>query len=356
MDNGGVSFAAERLIDWRTAGVVGDRAAGSGSALSSLERARLFEDFAEVVPQAEAIVQDFTGLAPGRYRSRAWVMSRHQWLEANLGTFQRVLEPFALKVIAARREGPMAPVRRHVLGAQVGALLGYLGHRVLGQYDVFLPPDDDGLLYFVGPNIIGLERKFSFPPRQFRLWLSLHEVGHSLQFGGSPWLRGYLSGVVESYLNSVELDPRWLLDRLKHALEEVRRGQNEHRGFGWFFLLMSEDQRAMVRSMQALMSLLEGHSTYVMNSVAREHVRASAAFHRTLRQRRTKVGIERAFQKVIGFDVKVRQYDLGERFVQTVIDRVGMAGFNRVWEGPANLPTMEEIASPEAWVARVGAS
>ena len=86
----------------------------------------------------------------------------------------------------------MAGIRRNVLAAQVGGLLGYLGHRVLGQYDLFLPADDDGLIYFVGPNIAGVERKFGFEPRDFRLWLSLHEVAHRLQFADASWLRGHL--------------------------------------------------------------------------------------------------------------------------------------------------------------------
>jgi uncharacterized protein (DUF2342 family) len=66
--------------------------------------------------------------------------------------------------------------------------------------------------------------------------------------------------------------------------------------------------------------------------------------------------VEKAFQKAIGFDVKVRQYDLGEGFVSKVVERVGMDGFNRVWAGPASLPAMDEIGRPEDWVARVHAS
>jgi coenzyme F420 biosynthesis associated uncharacterized protein len=348
-----MSFSAAKLVDWDTAGSIGDRVAGSGAALSSLDRARLAEDFAEVVPRAESLVEEFTGLSPGGYRSRAWVMTRSEWLRANLRGFQRVLEPFADKVLGSRPDGPLAPVRRHMLGAQVGGLLGYLGHRVLGQYDVFLPPDDDGLIYFVGPNVAGLERKFGFPSREFRLWISLHEVTHRLQFGGVPWLRGHLTGLMDAYLSSVELDPRWLVETLRRALDEVRSGAGEFRGLGWIFLLMSPDQRAMVKRMQAMMSLLEGHGNYVMNSISPTVVPAASRFQRTLHERRHRAGMERVFQKAIGFDVKVRQYDLGERFVARVVQMAGMAGFNRVWQSQDSLPTIEEIASPEQWVARV---
>jgi coenzyme F420 biosynthesis associated uncharacterized protein len=348
-------LAAEKLIDWRTARVVGGQVAGKGTVLTPVQRARLLEDFSDVVPEAETLVRDLTGLAGGEYRARPWVMTRAQWLQANLRGFERILEPFAEKVMTQRSDGAMAGIRRNVLAAQVGGLLGYLGHRVLGQYDLFLPPDDEGLIYFVGPNVAGVERKFGFSPREFRLWLSLHEVAHKLQFAGAPWLRGYLMGLMDSYLGTVEIDPGWLAQTLKRAIDEVRSGTSNYRGFGWIFLLMTPEQREMVRQMQAMMSLLEGHGNFVMEEVSRDRIKGADAFRRTLHERRSKAGVEKAFQKAIGFDVKVAQYAQGERFVSEVVRAAGMDAFNRVWEKAPNLPTMEEIARPQDWVARVAA-
>ena len=348
-------LAAERLIDWQTALQVGRRVAGRGAGLNSLDRARLVEDFAELLPQAEAQVEAFTGLGPGGYRSRPWVMTRNQCLQTNIRGFERILEPLAEKMLTSTPDSALAPVRRHLLGAQVGALLGYLGHRVIGQYDIFLPPDDDGLIYFVGPNVAAIEGKFRFPRREFRLWVSLHEVTHRLQFGGVPWLRGHLTGMMDSYLASVELDPRWLIERLKSAVQEVRSGTAEYRGFGWIFLLMTPDQRTLVRNMQAVMALLEGHGNYVMNALGSGQVPNARRFRQTLHERRHRRGVEGAFQKAIGFDIKVRQYDLGERFVSRTVEMAGQAGFGRIWEAPGNLPTLEEIAHPDLWVARVAA-
>jgi coenzyme F420 biosynthesis associated uncharacterized protein len=356
VDNGRVALAAEKLIDWRTAGLIGRKVAGLGTVLSSIDRARLFEDFGELVPEAEGLVREFTDLSPGSSRSRALVMTRDEWLGANLRGFERVLEPFARKVVTARSDGALSGIRRRVLGAQLGGLLGYLGHRVLGQYDMFLPPDDDGLIYFVGANVAGVERKFRFRRKEFRLWIALHEVTHRLQFGHAPWLRGYLTGLMDGYLDSVEVDPGWLMDRLRAALADMKSGRSEARGFGWIFLLMTPDQRELVRRMQAAMSLLEGHASYVMDRVSLDRVPSAGRFRRIVHQRRTRPGVEKAFQRAIGFDVKVRQYDLGQQFVTKVVEHVGMEGFNRVWEGPDSLPTMDEIGRPEDWVARVHAS
>ncbi|HYU58572.1 MAG TPA: zinc-dependent metalloprotease [Actinomycetota bacterium] len=352
-----MTAAADRLVDWPLAARVGRRVAGAGPKLDPAERAAVTEDFSELVPRAGALVSEFTNLAPGPERPRAWVMTRGEWIDQNLRGFRRVIDPFAGRVMK-RDDGRLAGFRRAALGAQLGLLLGYLSRRVLGQYDLFLPPEDQGLLYFVAPNVVGVERRYRFPARDFRTWVALHEVSHQVQFGGVPWLRGHISGLVDDYFESMHLDPRELIDALRRAVREVRSGDAEWRGIGFLVLLMTPEQRQTFRRMQAVMSLLEGHGNFVMDTLAhRERVGDVARMKRTLRERRRATpGLEKAFQKAIGFEAKSRQYDVGERFVAEVVERVGMEGFNRVWEDAGNLPTLEEVGRPERWVHRVGAS
>ena len=341
---------AARLADWGVASEIGRRAAGPGARVPAVTRARMREDFAELVPRAEELIAGFTGLRAEGFRSRAWVMSRGEWIDANLRGLQRMLEPLAVRVLAGRTE--RAELRKKALGAQIGGLLGYVSRKVLGQYDVFLPPDDDGLLYFVGPNVAETERRFGLPTRDFRLWLSLHEVTHRVQFGAAPWLRGHLSGLIEHYLRTIALDGRELLRQVARAIEEIRAGA-DWRGPNALLLLMTPEQRELFHSMQAVMSLLEGHASYVMNRVADGRVQDLRRMRGSLEQRRHASGVERAFQRAIGFESKVRQYDVGERFVATVVEGAGMEGLNLVWRGPVNLPGVSEIAAPERWLERV---
>src|SRR5947207_596957 len=250
---------ASRLVDWNTASMVGARIGGAGIRLTDVERARLDEDLAEAVPEAEDLVIGFTGLHPTGYRARAWVMSRPEWIDANLRGFQRVLEPLAERVLARKSDGAGVAIRRKGLGLQIGILMGYVSRKVLGQYDLFVPPDDDGVLYFVGPNVVSAERRFRFPRRDFRLWLSLHEAAHRVQFGAVPWLRGYLTGRIDAYLAAVQLDPQQIVDALKHVVEELRT-KGGKRGQELVLLLMTPEQRAILEGIQAMMSLLEGHA------------------------------------------------------------------------------------------------
>ena len=344
--------AAARLLDWDAAARIGKRVAGPGPVTGPAERARLVDDFEEATREADGLVQELTGLrVPGPF-SRPWVMSRGEWVAQNLRGFEQLLEPAAARLLGSRLEGGAAPFRRRLLAAQVGAILGYLGRKVLGQYDLFLPPDDRDLIYFVGPNVVELERRHRFPRRDFRRWIAFHEVTHRLQFDGVPWLRGYLSAQVDSYLGTLELDARKLLQRLRRIREELAENAS-WREMGILFLLMTPEQRETFRRMQALMSLLEGHGNYVMDRLSEGRVQGAGRMRRTLQRRRHRQGFERMVQRAVGLDVKVRQYDLGERFVAEATSLAGPQGFARVWERPEHLPTLEEVARPGDWVARV---
>jgi coenzyme F420 biosynthesis associated uncharacterized protein len=344
--------AASRLIDWQAAGRIARLAAGGGPQVHRSEQDTMNADFREAITQSESLIAEFTGLQIDGPPTRPWVMSRAQWIDRSLRGFEMAIEPLARRALDRSREGVSAGVRRKVLAGQAGALLGYVARRVLGQYDLFLPPDDRDLLYFVGPNVITLERKFGFQPQEFRLWLSLHEVTHRFQFAGVPWLRDHVMSMVDTYLESVELDPRRLVEIIRRAVEEARRGVR-WQGLGIVFLLMTEEQREVFRKMQAVMALLEGHGNHVMHSLAEGRIEGGERMRQALNRRRA--GVNRAFQRAIGLEAKVAQYGLGERFVAGVVKRAGPEGFAKVWERPEHLPSLEEINRPERWVERVAA-
>jgi coenzyme F420 biosynthesis associated uncharacterized protein len=342
---------AARLADWQTARDVARTVSGAGPRVLPADRARMREDLAAHVTKAQALVTDHTGLAITGFRSRAWVMGRGDWVRQNIQGMQRLLEPLAERIHERRPE--RAVLARKALGGQMGAILGYVSRRVLGQFDVFLPPDDEGLIYFVGPNLIEAEGRFALRPADFRLWIAIHEVTHRVQFDAAPWLHGHLAGLVEEYLSTVSLDAAEMRAQLRRAVDEARSGA-DLLAPGGILLLLTPEQREIFARTQAMMSLLEGHASYVMNEVAKDHVHDLARLRAALSARRSAKGVERLFQRVIAFDQKVAQYDSGERFVREVIARAGQETLNLAWRGPSDLPTRAEIAEPALWVARVG--
>jgi len=343
---------AALLADWETALSIGRVVGGAGPKVTPADRDGLRADLTTLVDDAESLVSSFTGLDVVGFRSRAWVMGRGGWIGQNLKGLQRLMEPLADRVLERRERShtdlPIAT--RKVLGWQIGGLLGYVSRRVLGQFDIFVPPDDDGVIYFVGPNLVEVERAFALSPRDFRMWVAIHEVTHRVQFAVAPWLRAEIRGMVDRYLDTVSLEPKEVLDQLARMAEGLRPGEA---GPGGILRLLTPEQRPLFERTQAMMSLLEGHASYVMNRVAEDVVDDLPRLRAALAKRRAVGGWEKRLQHAIGFDQKVAQYDIGERFVAHVVDRTGMSGFNLVWAGPANLPGPDEIGDPDRWIARV---
>lgn len=345
-------------VAWDLARRVAVRVAGTEPLADSYLYASLEPDFAELTAQAEELVAGVTGLRSLAGPARARVTDRAGWINANVASFQRLLRPVLDKVGPRLAESPLAPVGRNVAGAQLGTMLGWMSTRVLGQYDLLLIEDEaaeeQDLVYYVGPNILSLEKRFAFPPREFRLWLALHEVTHRAQFTGIPWMRPHFLGLVERSVGSIDPDPKRFLEALKRGVDQMRDGRNPLDDGGLVALLAGPEQHAVLRQVQGLMSLLEGHGDVTMNRAGQGLVPSADRFHRTLHNRRQQVsGPAKILQKLIGLDAKMKQYEQGERFIERVEDQGGADLLNAVWQSPDQLPDLEEIRDPDAWIRRI---
>jgi len=236
-------------------------------------------------------------------------------------------------------------------GVQVGGVLAYLAGKVLGQYEVFSRAP--GELLLVAPNIVATERSLGADPRDFRLWVCLHEVTHRTQFTAVPWLRDHFLQEVFSFVDAA--DPDDVRERLSAAAAEVARAVRERdTELSIIDLVQTPEQKAVLDRLTALMTLLEGHAEYVMNGVGPMVVPSVESITAKFQARRKGTGpIDRALRRLLGIDVKMRQYAEVSRFVADVVGRAGMDGFNRVWDSPHALPTTAEIGDPQAWIARL---
>jgi coenzyme F420 biosynthesis associated uncharacterized protein len=293
---------------------------------------------------------------------RAMVVDRAGWVRANVATFRSLISRIEGDLLAqvVRPGGGLASAamviaNRWVTTRQIGFLLGFMGTRVLGQYDVALlsAEAEDGRLLFVEENVRATARALDVPIGPFRTWIALHETTHAFEFEGHPWLRAYLAERLERQLTMVSGSAASLgQDALKALGRAIRGGESS--GEHWMERLMGPEQRTLFRETQAVMSLLEGFSDYVMDEVGVGLVpgveRISERFHER-RQHRT--GFEHAILRLSGMDLKMEQYKRGERFVRAVAEARGRTALDRIWESPATLPTADEIETPDRWVARV---
>lgn len=351
------------LVDWDLAERIAVRAAGREPLADSYHWDSLQPDFAELTALAEELVAAETGLHSLAGPARGRVTDRAGWVRANIASFQRLLTPLTERM-GHRVAGPSVPVMRAAAAAEIGLLLGWMSGRVLGQYDLLVAadrgadgnqPDDQDVVYYVGPNVLALEKKYGFPPREFRLWLALHEVTHRAQFTGVPWMREHYLGLIDTTLSAAGLDPLSLLRAIKHAADEVRAGRSPLADGGITHLLAGPEQRAALDQIGGLMSLLEGHGDVTMDRAGEGHVPSAERFGRVLRNRRNSAsGVTKLVQRLIGLEAKLNQYQQGEEFIAEV-ERLGGGkdALEPVWRGPSWLPTLSEIREPHEWIERV---
>ncbi|MDQ3987220.1 MAG: zinc-dependent metalloprotease [Actinomycetota bacterium] len=359
------------LIDARIARLVARRFTGDGSVADSYLVETLRRDLATAVPKAEELVAKESGIP--RPDPVNWaIVDRGSWVEANISGMVRLLSPLE-KSLRPRLEGLAVPVRvaqRTAISTEVGVLLGYVSRRVLGQYDVLVtetpsPPaptrrtrrkalSNGTNLYFVGQNIVETERKFGFVPRDFSLWVAVHEVTHRFQFAGVPWLSGHFLKLVESYLGSLELDAGGLAARLASAARRLLAGDVPPEERNPIYLLSSEEQKRTLDELQALMSVVEGHGNYVMDAIGSQIIPSFPRMRRVFERRRQQVtALQRIINHAIGLEMKLKQYELGQSFCNHVVEKKGPAALAGLWTSPSSFPTMAELRDPDRWIGRV---
>ena len=330
----------------------------------------LRRDLAEAVPRSEELVAAASGI-PAPPPVKWGVVDRGAWAEANIAGLSALIGPLTQRVGERLDKLPL-PVRlaqRGIVSAEVGLLLGYVSRRVLGQYDLLVPEVDPGarrararrggiergtVLYFVGPNMVQTAGKLDFVPREFSLWVALHEVTHRFQFAGVPWLRSHFFGLVETYMGSLDVDARGLAARLAGAAREVRARSLPADQRHPMFLLASPEQRGTLEKLQALMTVVEGHGNFVMDHVGSQVIPSFQRMRDAFERRRQQPGpVQRAFNHLIGLEMKMRQYERGQRFCEEVYRREGAPGVARLWASADELPTLTELREPESWLRRV---
>ena len=300
--------------------------------------------------------------------------------------------PRAASIPLRTASGQVRSASGHLLGAQLGAVTGMLSQRVLGQYDIsLLDRSVAPRLLLLAPNLASAARNLKVDRDELIAWVAIHEITHAVQFSGAPWLADHLGGILRELLDGLALgvagrsanghstgeesddessggstrrngpswlpdpsafDPRALLDRardgeLQALIERARRGELLRIGLG-------DERWRLVERMQATMSLIEGHAEHTMDAVGIEFLPSLPRLRAALTHRRESRGLPwRVLERLLGLELKMRQYEIGRRFCDAVVDAGGPETLAIAWRSPAELPGTAELAEPALWLARI---
>ena len=349
------------LVDWAAVErLAAARLRSAPGRLAPAELAAAEPAYAQAMARVAPALEAHLGVPLPGIVSRAVVVDRAAWVSANLATFEtlfgRVEQDMLRQLLppgAGLAKASLVLAERWLTTGQLGLLLGYLGRRVLGQYDLALLAAEStpGQLLFVEENVRQAAAAMRVPLADFRTWVALHEATHAFEFEAHPWLRPWLAARLERQLDVFASATVSRPREAARGLGRVVRGAGQGH---WLERLMGPAERAMFRETQAVMSLLEGYADHVMDAVGRELLPGAATISARFHARRARRGpADRALMRLTGLDLKLEQYARGARFVAGVEAAGGPAALRRLWDGPDSLPREDEIDEPERWLRRV---
>ena len=348
------------LVDWdQVERIATARLRAAPGTLRPADLARSEASYARAMERIVPLLEEFLGSPLPGVVERHAVVDRAGWARANMGTFQSLVGNLEGHLgLRNRRTGLGAAMavsaNRFLTTRQIGFLLGFLGTRVLGQYDIALLSAEEapGRLLFVEENIRNQALGLGIPLDQFRTWIALHETTHAFELEAHPWLRPYLRERLERQV-ALFLDEARALQ--SGGLRGIARRWRSAASEGSIMGFMSPEQRGLMRETQLVMSLLEGFSDWVMDEVGEQVLPNVRSIRDRFEARRSarKTGIDRLIARLTGLDMKLEQYRRGEAFVSGVHRTGGDGAIARLWDGPANLPTDVEMDDPGAWVRRI---
>ena len=338
------------MVDWNLARRLADQVAGSPPEVV------LPGDLTPRCDDAAQRVAAYTRLTPASALPPPEAVDRRVWLELNLAGMQATLDPVLERALGTgvAASGPVRAAGGAVIGAEVGALSGYLARRVLGQYELqLLDPDYPPRLLFVAPNLADAARALDADLDELLSWVAFHEVTHAVQFAGVGWLRGHVAGLLTELLETLELKVDLKaalklpsLDDLKGLADGLKEG-------GLVNAVAGPERRALVERIQSVMALIEGHAEHVMDAVGKAVLPNLPALRSAMNRRRAdRSPLVRLLERIIGLDMKLAQYETGKAFCDAVVAEGGIDRLNVAWTAPELLPSPVELKDPPQWLAR----
>lgn len=319
------------------------------------------KNYAEAVVSSQQLLSGFTRLMAPDYAT-AEVITRVEWIDRTLQGWTWLFEVFADRFRAMMKEhapegtgnieaalGQVAPL---LMGFQVGSLLGALAREALFRHETPVPRDDDGKLFIVAPNVKVLADDYGLDRDDLIVWLALRDTGRQLVLSAHPWVDRYFRSLLVEIVSSVEIDisdiERKLLDLQSGemaSLEGLQEGLP---------VVETPRHQAALKRLQAFFALLEGYAALAAGEVAAEVIPTASKIEEGVTRHNTSPRSGRqALASMLGISLERSTTEAGETFCRAIVSLKGIQALNQVWAAADNLPSMDEIKDPFAWMERV---
>lgn len=324
---------------------------------------------------AELQIAEATGLTVSSGALVIEAVNRAGWVQRSMDAYDPIISAMSESLASGLTDQPvdlpdddpmssmfaglfqmMGPL---MLSMTTGSMVGHLGRRSLGVYDLPIPRPPSDRLFVVVPNIEEFGADWSLPREDLTLWVCLNEVAHHAVLNVGH-VRERLLTLLRDHARAFRPDPSALEEKLGTidlaggpeglgALQEVIGDPDAVLG-----VVQTDEQREILPYLAALVAAIEGYVDHVMDEVGARLIESYPMLTEALRRRRVEADAsDRFVERIFGLELTQEQYDRGHAFVAGVVERAGHEGLARLWESSDTLPTPNEIDAPGLWLARI---
>ena len=353
-------FQSSGPVNWKLARELTKNLAGEREPIEP----DLADEYRELGHAAELRIQATADL-PAPSSGDLNPTDRTTWALENQQTFRILVEPLAEKfagglagIPGAESLGQMGamlqPLGPALLGMQAGTMVGFMAHRVLGQFDTGIPAIDHDQPYLVVPNVEAFAYEAEVDARQIRLWAAIHEMLFQ-RLMEVEWLRGHFVSVVGAFYDTIEFDMSDLMGQMG-ALDDPDRIRDllGEDGASAPALLKGTSDPDRLSEVQSCTAFIEGYGDFITRKAGSELLPDLDRIESANARRRSEPNqAEQYLQQVVGLELQRYRAADAAAFCVEIEERWADQALERVWEQPENLPTLAELTDPVGWAARV---
>ena len=365
------ALAGQGPLNWDAARQFAAMAATGGTSEANVDPtvrinlghlARIVEMHVADVTGFEQSFPEITVVSPGVWAQRTLDAYRPLFTEMATALGQRPTDPAEpspdpMMAMMAGLSQMMAPA---MMGMAIGSMVGRMGARAFGQYDLPIPRSDNTLL-MVPATIDAFAAEWELPVDEMRIWVMAQElIAHTLFAIDS--LRTAFASLVRQHAGAFRPDPNAVAEKLAALDNGDDSGdpmQAIQQAFSDPALLLgavqSPEQARLAPQLDAAVAAVVGYVDYLVDAVAARTIGGDALrIAEAVRRRRVESSSQDVYvQRLLGLQLDIAHVQRGKVFIAGVVDRVGEAELRTLFTRPDSLPTPTELDAPGLWIARL---
>ena len=325
----------------------------------------------ELVRVAELHVAQARGIAlPSN--TAVTPVTRGEWTRRSLTAYRPFFERFGEALGTGAPAAPAGDPLGMMLGqlfqalgpalvsASAGSLIGHLGQRAMGQYDLPVPRAGSHDVLVVPAAIDETAAAWGVPVDELRLWVLVQELTtHAVLT--RPHVGRRLDSLLIDFAAAFRPNPDAIAERFAsfESLTDLSQLQEMTEQFSdpdtVLTLMRSPAHDLLAPQFEALVAAVLGFVSHTVDGICRQLVSSHDEIRARFRQRAIDVTpADRFMERLLGVEINERTLNRGDHFIDGVVTRAGDEGLERLSADDLDLPTSAEIDAPGLWLARIG--